>query len=84
MSRLGVMSKVAIPEKPKEAPPVVEEVEEPEEKVVKEVPSVVKVKPRMLPPNAKQANKTLLLRAVADAQRSVAQTPNVGNNVDKV
>lgn len=77
------MSKVAIPDKPKEVQPVEEETEK-EEPINKEVASVVKVKPRVLPPNAKQANKNLLLKAVADAQRSIAQTPNVGNNIDKV
>lgn len=77
------MSKVAIPDKTKE-PTLNEEEEDNEQHVAKEVASVVKVKPRILPPNAKQANKTLLLKAVADAQRSIAQTPNVGNNIDKV
>lgn len=39
----------------------------------REVVSVVKVKPRILPPNVQQANKNLLLKAVADAQKSIAQ-----------
>lgn len=70
LSRLGVMSKVLVPEKPPEEEPP----------PPKEVPSVVKVKPRVLPPGTKQANKNLLLKAVAEAQRSVTQTPPVGNN----
>lgn len=71
MSRLGVMSKVLVPDKlpEQESPPL------------KEVPSVVKVKPRVIPPGTKQANKNLLLKAVAEAQRSVSQTPSVGNNL---
>ncbi|KRT81251.1 hypothetical protein AMK59_5288, partial [Oryctes borbonicus] len=74
LSRLGVMSKVAIvpPKKP---------VESDEEDIPpKEVPSVVKVKPRVIPVNTPQANKNLLLKAVAEAQRSIAQTPSVGTN----
>lgn len=65
-----MLSKVQIPEKPVEdrTPP-------------KCVPSVVKVKPRVIPPGTKQANKNLLLKAVAEAQRSVAQTPSVGSNL---
>lgn len=78
LSRLGIISKVAIPDKRKETPSIIEEEEE-DEPILKDVPSVVKVKPRILPPNAKQANKTLLLKAVADAQRSIAQTPKVGS-----
>lgn len=68
---MGVLSKVHIPEKQPE--------EEPQPP--KGVPSVVKVKPRVIPPGTKQANKTLLLKAVAEAQRSVTQTPSVGNNL---
>lgn len=60
-----------VPEKPQEEEPP----------PPKEVPSIVKVKPRVIPPAAKQANKNLLLKAVAEAQRSVSQTPPVGNNI---
>lgn len=67
------MSKVAVPQK--------EIVEfETEIEVHREVPSVIKVKPRVLPPPNNQANKNLLLKAVAEAQRSIAQTPVVGTN----
>ncbi|CAH0560907.1 unnamed protein product [Brassicogethes aeneus] len=69
LSRLGVQSKVSIPDKPEET----EEVG-----VSKEVRSMIRVKPRTLPPNAAQANKTLILKAVAEAQRSIAQAPKVG------
>nr|XP_022919135.1 zinc finger CCCH domain-containing protein 14 [Onthophagus taurus] len=75
LSRLGVMSKVAVPKKS-----ITNEVVEEEVSPNKEVPSVVKVKPRVIPPNAPQANKNLLLKAVADAQRSIAQTPSIGTN----
>ncbi|KAI4463571.1 zinc finger ccch domain-containing protein 14 [Holotrichia oblita] len=74
LHRLGVMSKVAVvpPKKP---------VESDEEDIPpKEVPSMVKVKPRVIPTNTPQANKNLLLKAVAEAQRSIAQTPAVGTN----
>lgn len=77
------MSKVAIPDKPKE-PVMHEEIAEKEEPIIKEVQSVIKIKSRIILPTSKQANKNLLLKAVADAQRSIAQTPNVGNNIDKV
>lgn len=69
-----MQSKVQIPEKP----PVEEEIPSVQ---TKGVPSVVKVKPRVIPPGTKQANKNLLLKAVAEAQRSVSQTPAVGNNL---
>ncbi|RZB39677.1 zinc finger CCCH domain-containing protein 14 [Asbolus verrucosus] len=73
LNRLGVMSKVSIPAK---------QLEEPEEPFKnREVPSVVKIKPRIIPHDAPQANKNLLLKAVAEAQRSIAQTPKVGNNL---
>ncbi|KAK5643358.1 hypothetical protein RI129_007203 [Pyrocoelia pectoralis] len=72
LKRLGVMSKVAVPPRPHS--------ESEDETVNKEVLSVIKVKPRVLPPTNNQANKNLLLKAVAEAQRSVAQTPIVGNN----
>lgn len=67
-----MLSKVHVPEK---------QVEEEPPLPPKGVPSVVKVKPRVLPPGTKQANKNLLLKAVAEAQRSVTQTPSVGNNL---
>ncbi|XP_044254291.1 zinc finger CCCH domain-containing protein 14 [Tribolium madens] len=73
LSRLGVMSKVSIPVKPPEEPEVPFK--------NREVPSVVKIKPRVIPPDAPQANKNLLLKAVAEAQRSIAQAPKVGNNL---
>jgi hypothetical protein len=73
LNRLGVMSKVSIPSKQPEEP------EEPFKN--REVPSMVKIKPRVIPHDAPQANKNLLLKAVAEAQRSIAQTPQVGNNV---
>ncbi|KAF5282079.1 hypothetical protein FQA39_LY00604 [Lamprigera yunnana] len=73
LKRLGVMSKVAVPNK--------KEVESDEEVIIKDVPSAIKVKPRTIPPLNNQANKNLLLKAVAEAQRSVAQTPIVGSNI---
>lgn len=63
------MSKVSVPEKPLD-----ERVE------MKEVRSMITVKPRSIPPNAQLANKNLILKAVADAQRSIAQAPVVGIN----
>lgn len=54
---------------------------EEEEQVVREVQSSIKVKPRVIPSDAVQPNKNLLLKAVAEAQRSVAQTPKVGKEV---
>lgn len=78
--RTGVKSKVSIPDLPPK-PPVQEESDSELEKKVKKkgVASVIKVKPRVIPPAAKQANKSLLLKAVAEAQRSIAQTPAVGS-----
>ncbi|KAB0799475.1 hypothetical protein PPYR_07355 [Photinus pyralis] len=73
LKRLGVMSKVAVP-------PPKPNSESEDETVNKEVLSVIKVKPRVLPPSNSLANKNLLLKAVAEAQRSVAQTPMVGSN----
>lgn len=67
------MSKVSVPPKEEPAP---EEQPKP-----REVSSVIKVKPRVIPPAAKQANKNLLLKAVAEAQKSIAQTPAVGNTL---
>ncbi|KAL1505412.1 hypothetical protein ABEB36_004984 [Hypothenemus hampei] len=74
-SRLGVQSKVTVIKKPVPQEPEVEE------KVVREVQSAIKVKPRVLPPNVVQPNKNLLLKAVAEAQKSVAQTPRVGKEI---
>lgn len=74
---MGVKSKVSVPNKEKEK----EDVEEEELAIKnKEVPSAIKVKPRVLPPPTRQANKNLLLKAVAEAHRSIAQTPVVGTN----
>lgn len=69
LRRLGVMSKVSVPVKPPEEP------EEPLK--AREVPSMIKIKPRVIPPDAPQANKNLLLKAVAEAQKSIAQIPKV-------
>ncbi|XP_030766414.1 zinc finger CCCH domain-containing protein 14 isoform X2 [Sitophilus oryzae] len=78
LSRLGVQSKVAVIKKPETS----EKSDDEEEKIVREVPSLIKVKPRVIPNDvAAQANKNLLLKAVAEAQRSIAQTPTVGNNL---
>ncbi|KAK4886704.1 hypothetical protein RN001_002975 [Aquatica leii] len=74
LKRLGVMSKVAVPNKNDV------ELEGEEEVINKDVPSAIKVKPRIMPPSNNQANKNLLLKAVAEAQRSIAQTPVVGSN----
>lgn len=78
LSRLGVQSKVAVVKK---APPEPVNDNEEEEQVVREVQSSIKVKPRVIPSDAVQPNKNLLLKAVAEAQRSVAQTPKVGKEV---
>lgn len=43
-----------------------------EEEIVVPVNSVIKVKPRPIVPKSKQASKNLLLRAVAEAQKSTA------------
>ncbi|KAF5294544.1 hypothetical protein FQR65_LT10736 [Abscondita terminalis] len=75
LKRLGVMSKVAVPNKNDVDP------ESEEEVINKEVPSAIKIKPRVMPPSNNQANKNLLLKAVAEAQRSIAQTPVVGSNM---
>ncbi|XP_050299484.1 zinc finger CCCH domain-containing protein 14 isoform X2 [Anthonomus grandis grandis] len=76
LGRLGVQSKVAVI---KRAAPQKSDSEE--EPTVREVRSAIKVKPRVLPVGCAQPNKNLLLKAVADAQRSVAQTPTVGKEV---
>ncbi|KAJ8945431.1 hypothetical protein NQ318_009887 [Aromia moschata] len=75
LSRLGVMSKVSLP--PKEP----EESEPEDELKTREVRSMVQVKPRIIPSGTPQPNKNLLLKAVAEAQKSVAQTPKVGSHL---
>ncbi|KAL3265442.1 hypothetical protein HHI36_009645 [Cryptolaemus montrouzieri] len=72
--RLGISSKVTVPQID---PQLLEDTFK-----KREVVSVVKVKPRILPPNIQQANKNLLLKAVADAQKSVAQSKSVGTKSD--
>ncbi|CAH1123953.1 unnamed protein product [Ceutorhynchus assimilis] len=61
----------------KASKPNITEHEEEEKQVA--VPSLIKVKPRVIPRKA-QPNKNLLMKAIADAQRSIAQTPKVGSN----
>ncbi|KAH1019818.1 hypothetical protein HUJ04_009580 [Dendroctonus ponderosae] len=78
LSRLGVQSKVAVVKRPEAASKASEEEDE---TVVREVQSLIKVNPRVLPSNVAQPNKNLLLKAMADAQRSIAQTTNVGKEV---
>ncbi|XP_066145048.1 zinc finger CCCH domain-containing protein 14 isoform X3 [Euwallacea fornicatus] len=77
LNRLGVQSKVAVVKKP---PPANKSDEEEQKLVVRDVQSAIKIKPRVIPSYVVQPNKTLLLKAVADAQRSVAQTPKVGKD----
>ncbi|XP_066245599.1 zinc finger CCCH domain-containing protein 14 isoform X4 [Euwallacea similis] len=77
LNRLGVQSKVAVVKKP---PPTHKSDEEEQKLVVRDVQSAIKIKPRVIPSYVVQPNKTLLLKAVADAQRSVAQTPKVGKD----
>ncbi|CAG9826711.1 unnamed protein product [Diabrotica balteata] len=67
-SRLGVMSKIHIPEKPSEEPEIEDELR------TRAVRSMVKVKPRSLPAISSQPNKNLLLKAVAEANKSVSET----------
>ncbi|XP_072376389.1 uncharacterized protein [Diabrotica undecimpunctata] len=67
-SRLGVMSKIHIPEKPSEEPDIEDELR------TRAVRSMVKVKPRSLPAISSQPNKNLLLKAVAEANKSVSET----------
>ncbi|XP_044749183.1 zinc finger CCCH domain-containing protein 14 [Coccinella septempunctata] len=71
--RLGLSSKITIPQID---PQLLDDTFK-----KREVVSVVKVKPRVLPPNVQQANKNLLLKAVADAQKSIAQSKPVGKNL---
>ncbi|XP_037950726.1 zinc finger CCCH domain-containing protein 14 [Teleopsis dalmanni] len=49
-----------------------------EDEIEKPVNSVIKIKPRPVVPAAKQACKNLLLRAMADAQRSTITTKSTG------
>ncbi|XP_056642255.1 zinc finger CCCH domain-containing protein 14 [Diorhabda sublineata] len=67
LSRLGVMSKIHVPEKPLEDPDIEDELK------TREVRSMVQVKPRVLPPITIQPNKNLLLKAVAEANKSVTE-----------
>ncbi|KAG5870483.1 hypothetical protein JTB14_001677 [Gonioctena quinquepunctata] len=68
LSRLGVMSKIHIPQKESE------ELDSEDELKMRKVRSMVQVKPRVMPSDAQQPNKNLLLKAVAEAHRSVAQS----------
>ncbi|CAH1982181.1 unnamed protein product [Acanthoscelides obtectus] len=73
LSRLGVQSKVSIPQKDPE-PELVDELK------TREVRSVVQVKPRVIPSDVTQPNKNLLLKAVAEAHRSVALSMTSGSS----
>uniref|UniRef100_A0A6P7FJY4 Zinc finger CCCH domain-containing protein 14 n=1 Tax=Diabrotica virgifera virgifera TaxID=50390 RepID=A0A6P7FJY4_DIAVI len=66
-SRLGVMSKIHVPERPSEEPETEDELRS------RAVRSMVKVKPRTLPAVSSQPNKNLLLKAVAEANKSVSE-----------
>ncbi|XP_076252799.1 nuclear polyadenosine RNA-binding 2 isoform X1 [Rhynchophorus ferrugineus] len=81
LGRLGVQSKVAVIRKTETMKSEESDDDGEEAMVVREVQSLIKVKPRVIPTDAPQPNKNLLLKAVAEAQRSIAQTPIVGNNV---
>ncbi|VEN48355.1 unnamed protein product [Callosobruchus maculatus] len=72
LSRLGVLSKVSVPQKDPEP-------EHENELKTREVRSVVQVKPRVIP-NVTQPNKNLLLKAVAEAHRSVALSMKSGSS----
>nr|XP_023013400.1 zinc finger CCCH domain-containing protein 14 [Leptinotarsa decemlineata] len=72
LGRLCVMSKIHVPQKE------CKELELEDELKTREVRSMVQVKPRRLPSNMQQPNKNLLLKAVAEAQKSVAQATNSG------
>lgn len=63
-SRLEVMSKVYVPLKKIE----------PDQLNKREVKSKVQVKPRIIPSDAPQPNNKLLLKAMAEAQKSIEQT----------
>lgn len=67
LSRLGVMSKIHVPEKPLDEPEIQDELK------TREVRSMVQVKPRVLPPITIQPSKNLLLKAVAEANKSVTE-----------
>lgn len=67
------MSKVSVPTKGPEESELEDELK------TREVRSMVQVRPRVIPSGTPQPNKNLLLKAVAEAQRSVAQTPHVGS-----
>lgn len=87
LNTVGVLSKVSIPQRKMIASQCPEEriSQEDEEGLnSKNVASVVKIKPRVLPEKTKQANPNLLFKAVADAQRSVCQTPEVGKSRHQV
>nr|CAH7725984.1 unnamed protein product [Callosobruchus chinensis] len=72
LSRLGVLSKVSVPQKDPEP-------EHENELKTREVRSVVQVKPRVIS-NVTQPNKNLLLKAVAEAHRSVALSMKSGSS----
>lgn len=67
------MSTIHIPQKEREEPELVDELK------TREVRSTVQVKPRMISMDTPQPNKNLLLKAVAEAHRSVAQAPKFRN-----
>lgn len=65
------MSKIHVPKK------VPEELEHLDELKLREVRSMVQVKPRVISSGAPQPNKNLLLKAVEEAHRSVSQSTNI-------
>ncbi|KAJ8913035.1 hypothetical protein NQ315_002051 [Exocentrus adspersus] len=72
LNRLGVKSKISVPQREVVEP-------EPEDELkTRDVRSMVQVKPRVIPSGASQPSKNLLLKAVAEAQRSVAQAAHMG------
>lgn len=73
LSRIGVMSKIHIPNN--ELKNVSYDVNKPE------VKSMVQVKPRIIPPEASHLNRNLLLKAVAEAEKSIAQASKSENKV---
>lgn len=76
-SASGVPSMVSVPNKKK---PESEKQKSPV-RPSKVIPSVVQVKPRK-PSGFCQANRALLLKAVAEAQRSVTQVPTKSKKVN--
>lgn len=64
-NKIGVLSKIHVPQKDSE--------DELHELPKVEVKSVVQVKPRVIPADIPQPSKNLLLKAVAEAQRSIVQ-----------